>query len=161
MRFFFILGLLFFAFKAESQIKCIKTLVADSCALQNPTKKELVDVIDVKIKNNYQVQFIKHQQQLYLKLIVKNDLGYGKTGSLVLFSGKKQYYTKSITLQIINKQSAYFLLEINSNYLSTLKDNGLTSLVFCENVEFGIPKTDSELVKQGANCFFEEIIKKP
>ena len=79
---------------------------------------------------------------------------------MVLFSGKKQYYTKSITLQIIDKQSAYFLLEINSNYLTTLKNDGLTSLFFCEKVEFGIPKNDSESVEQEANCFIEAITKK-
>lgn len=160
MKIILILGLLLFSFTIRSQIKCSEVLVADSCSLQNPLKKEWVDVIDVKIKNNYQVQFIKHHNQLFLKLIIRNDLGYGKTGSLVLFSGKKQYYTKSITLQIIDKQSAYFLLELNSNYITTLKDNGLTSFVFRENVEFSIPKNDSELVEQGANCFYEATTKK-
>jgi hypothetical protein len=119
-----------------------------------------VDLISVSIKNNYQVQFIKHNKTTYLKLIIKNDLGYGRTCSLMLYSTKKQYYTKSITLQPIDKTSAYFLLEINSNYLKTMMDNGLTSIVFCENSEFVIPKSDSELVKQGAACFYDATMVK-
>lgn len=155
MKFFLIIVFFGFAFKINSQSKCSIALKSDSCSLQKTENKVWVDLISVNIKNNYDVQFIKYQQKYYLKIVVRNDLGYGKTGSLVLFSGKKQYYTKSITLQIIDKKSAYFLLDINSNYLTTIKDNGLTSIVFCENVEFLIPKTDSELVKQGASCFYE------
>ena len=160
MKFVLIIGCLLSGFKMNSQVKCTMTLKTDSCALQLATKKELVDLISVSIKNNYQVQFIKHKNTTYLKLIIKNDLGYGRTCSLILYSTKKQYYTKSITLQSIDKTSAYFLLEINSNYLKTIVDNGLTSIVFCENSEFVIPKADSELVKQGATCFYDAVMVK-
>ena len=160
MKFVLIISCLLSGFKMNSQVKCTMALKTDSCALQLATKKELVDLISVSIKNNYQVQFIKHKNTTYLKLIIKNDLGYGRTCSLVLYSTKKQYYTKSITLQPIDKTSAYFLLEINSNYLKTIVDNGLTSIVFCENSEFVIPKADSELVKQGATCFYDAVMVK-
>lgn len=138
-----------------AQTKCSQSLVTDSCTLENPTKKELVELMQVKIKNNYQIQFIKQGSRTFLKIIVRDNLGYGKTGSLLLYSNKKQYFTKSITLQIIDKTSAYFLVDLNSNYLTTIKDNGLTSIIFNQNVEFVIPKQDSELVKQLAACFYE------
>ncbi len=67
--------------------------------IQNPKTKELVEVMEVKIKNNYQVQFIKQDKKNYLKIIVKDDLGFGKKGSLLLQSVKKQIYIKSIELQ--------------------------------------------------------------
>ena len=151
---------MFLGIKINGQVTCTMTLKTDSCALQLANKKELVDLISVTIKHNCQVQFIKHHKTTYLKLLIKNDLGFGKTGSLMLYSTKKQYYTKSITLQPIDKTSAYFLLEINSNYLKTLVDNGLTSIVFCENSELVIPKADSELVKQGATCFYDAVMVK-
>jgi hypothetical protein len=154
------IGCLILGFKMNSQIKCTMSLKTDSCVLQTIAKKELVDLISITVKNNYQVQFIKHHKITYLKLIIKNDLGFGKAGSLVLHSNKKQYYTKLITLQPIDKTSAYFLLEINSSYLKTIADNGLTSIVFCKNSEFIIPKADSELVKQGATCFYEATMMK-
>lgn len=143
-----------------AQSKCKYGLISDSCTLQDPTQKVFVDLMEVKIKNNYQVQLIKHGAKKYLKIIVRDNLGYGQTGSLLLYSNKKQYFTKSITLQPIDKNSGYFLLELNPNYLLTLKENGLTSIIFKESVEFTIPKQDSELVKQLVGCYMELIEKK-
>lgn len=143
-----------------AQNKCKYTLIPDSTNLHSPSQKELVEFIEVKIKNNYQVQLIKHGQKKYLKIIVKDNLGYGQSGSLLLYSNKKQYFNKDITLRIIDENSAYFLLDLNPNYLLTLKENGLTSIIFRESVEFTIPKQDSESVKQLAACFTELIEKK-
>jgi hypothetical protein len=157
MKHIFIVAGILTSLNCLAQTKCNQGLVADSCTLESPTKKELVDLMQVKIKNNYQIQFIKQGQKTYLKIIVRDNLGYGKTASLLLYSNKKQYFTKSITLQTIDKTSAYFLVDLNTNYLTTLKDNGLTSIVFNQNVEFVIPKQDSELVKQLAACFFEAV----
>lgn len=161
MRFCVFICFVFISIKAcYAQDKCHQNFVNDSCVLLASGKKEAVKLMEVKIKNNYQIQFIRKDSYNYLKIIVKDNLGYGQTGSLLLYSNKKQYFTKSITLQIIDKKSAYFLLELNPNYLTTLKDNGLTSIIFQEKVEFTIPKQDSEAVKQLANCFEQELQKK-
>ncbi len=138
---------------AQTKIKQTFSLKDDSCIIG--TTKEKVELIEVVIKNDYRIHFITYAKKKYLKIIVKNDLGYGKTGSLLLVSSKKQFYTKSLKLEIINKQSAYFIIPLESNYLTTLKENGLTRILFCENVEFVIPKSDSELIKQAALKFYE------
>ena len=67
---------------------------------------------------------------------------------------------KVISLQKVDNNSAYFLLELKPSYLSTLKENGLTSFVFCDTVESIIPKVDSELVKKAASCFMDAVLKK-
>lgn len=143
-----------------AQKKCKYSFANDSCSLQNPNQKELVDLMQVKIKNNYSIQLIKHGVKKYLKIIVQDDLGFGQTGSLLIYSNKKQYFIKSATLYVIDKSSGYFLLDLNSNYLTTIKDYGLTSIIFQEKVQFTIPKQDSEAVKELANCFSETIEKK-
>lgn len=160
MKFLILCLTVLLSFNSLAQSKCKYNLINDSCALQNPAQKDLVELMEVKIKNNYHVQLIKHGAKKYLRIIVRDNLGYGQTGSLLLYSNKKQYFTKSISLQIIDKNSAYFLLELNPNYLLTLKENGLTSIIFQEKVEFTIPKQDSEAVKQLATCFGESIEKK-
>lgn len=151
---------IFFSLNAFAQAPCDKPFKSDSCVLETPGQKELVDLIETKIKNNYQVQFIKHNTKNYLKLIVKDDLGYGKSGSLLLYCNKKQIYVKKITLQPIDKKSAYFIFELIPNYAATLKDNGLTSIIFCDNIEFVIPKQDSEAVKKTAACFYDLAVPK-
>src|ERR1043165_2338501 len=121
-RLFFICSLIF-SVTGFSQTPCEYTLKADSAALQLPKKKEAVELLEVKIKNNYQVQFIKLDKKSYLKIIVRNDLGFGKTGSLLLATGKKQIFMCTITLQVIDKTSAYFLVELNNSfYLDNIKE---------------------------------------
>ena len=91
----------------------------------------------------------------YLKIIVKDDLGFGKKGSLLLQSVKKQIYIKSTTLNIIDKTSAYFIIDLNNTYyLDNIKDFGLAKIIFNETVEFSIPKNDTEQIKKAAECFF-------
>jgi hypothetical protein len=138
-----------------SQTPCIYILRTDSCILLNPKLKEVTEVIEVKIKNNYLVQFIKQGKLNYLKIIVRDDLGFGKKGSLQLLSGKKQIYIKSIKLEPIDKTSAYFIIELNNSYyLDNIKDLGLSKIVFNETVEFNIPKPDSDQIKKAADCFY-------
>lgn len=152
--------LIFLNFIGIAQNKCKYNLTNDSCNLQNPAQKEWVEITQVKIKNNYNIQLIKHGAKKYLKIIVRDNLGFGQTGSLLIYSNKKQYFLKSATLQTIDKNTGYFLLDLNSNYLATLRDNGLTSIIFQEKVEFTIPKQDSEAIKQMAACFWELSEKK-
>ena len=146
-----------FSILSYGQTPCEMLLKTDSCALQSPIYKELVELMEVKIKNNYQIQFIKKGLKKYLKVIIRDDLGYGKKGSLLLICSKKQIYVKSITLQIIDKISAYFLVELSGTYyLENIKEFGLSKIIFNETSEFFIPKSDSDQIKKAANCFFKQ-----
>lgn len=147
---------LIFSIVGKSQTSCDFVLKADSCALTSPKNKEVVESISIKIKNNYLVQFIKQDKKNYLKIIVHDNLGFGKKGSLLLLCGnKKQIYVKTTTLQIIDKTSAYFLVELNNtNYLDNIKDFGITKIIFNEVAEFSVPKPDTDQIKKAALCFF-------
>jgi hypothetical protein len=137
------------------QPTCDYRLKTDSCILTVPKIKEVAELMEVKIKNNYLVQFIKQDKKNYLKIIVRDDLGFGKKGSLLLLSAKKQIYVKSIKLEPIDKNSAYFLVELNNSYyLDNLKEFGLSKIVFNETVEFGVPKPDSDQIKKASDCFY-------
>ncbi len=155
-KLFFICSLIFSSM-AFSQVPCDYTLKpSDTCALQSPKKMEHVELMQVKIKNNYLVQLIKADKINYLKIVVRDDLGFGKKGSLLLLCGtKKQICVKSTTLHIIDKTSAYFLVELNNSYyLDNIKEFGLSKIVFNETTEFSIPKSDSDQIKKAADCFF-------
>jgi len=158
MKQLFLLCSLTFSIVSFSQTTCDYNFKTDSCSIQSPNKKELVDLMEVKIKNNYLIQFIKQDKKNYLKIIVRNDLGFGKKSSLLILSNKKQIYIKTIELQIIDKSSAYFLIALNAtNYLENIKEIGLSKLVFNETAEFSVPKSDSDQIKKAANCFFNQV----
>jgi hypothetical protein len=142
-----------------AQSKCVDAFVHDTCTLENPLKLEPVESINVTIKNNYLIQFIKQHKKQYLKITVKDNLGFGRTGSLKLILNKKQIYLKTIKLEIIDKTSAYFIIELNLNYLMSIEQNGLTSIIFIDTNEFSIPRQDSEQIKKAAKCFIENTTK--
>lgn len=124
------------------------------------TKKTIqAEVLNTIIKNNYNVQFVNSGNKQFLKIIVHDDLGFGLTGSLLLKSGSKQMFFKSVKLYSIDKNSGYFILDLYPNYLVTLKEYGLSSLYFNNKTEFSIPKLYSDDIKSHAACFYTLIEK--
>ena len=118
-------------------------------------------MMETSIKNNYQFQFIKAADKHFLKIIVRDNLGYGQTGGLMLYSNKKQIYIKYLTLIPIDKKAAYFVFELNDNYILSIKEFGLSSLLFRDMAEFMIPKADSDKLRKLADCFAKAVIKEP
>lgn len=142
-----------------SQTKCAQPFVLDTISLENPLKREPVECINLTIKSNYLIQFAQHQKSQFLKITVTDNLGFGKSGSLKLILNKKQIYIKTVTLQSIDKTSGYFLIELNLNYLMSIEQNGISSLIFNETNDFSIPRQDSEQIKKAAKCFIDYTTK--
>lgn len=157
MKHLFFICSFIFSLISFAQEPCAYTFKSSLVVLA-PGNEVTAEIIEVKIKNDYLVQFVKVEKKNYLKIIVKDDLGFGKKGSLLLQSIKKQIYIKSTTLNVIDKKSAYFLVELNNTfYLDNIKDFGMAKIIFNETVEFSIPKNDSDQIKKAAQCFFDNV----
>jgi hypothetical protein len=141
-----------------AQIPCEKGFRSDSVVINRFTySKEPVELMEVTIKNNYQLQFIRKGQATFLKIIVRDNLGFGQIGEFMLYCGKKQIYTKDMKLVSIDKSSGYFVIELNPSYIQTIRDFGVNKMIFRDTVEFLVPKSDSEKIKQTASCFYDAI----
>ena len=68
MKHLLIVCSLFFSMLCNAQAPCEYVLKPDSCVLQTPKQKELVEMMETKIKNNYLVQFIKQDKKNYLNV---------------------------------------------------------------------------------------------
>lgn len=133
---------------AKSQTSCVyKT---DTLLLN---KKEVISYVECSIKKNYLFQFFTHNSKNYMRIVVKDNLGFDKTSSLLFYCGKKQIYIKSIKLQSIDRSSAFFMVELNPNYIATIKQLGISEMIFDETSSFSIPKSDSESIKKTLDCF--------
>lgn len=153
--------LLFSGSVAFAQMPCDKAFRNDTTIINRFTyAKEAVDLMEVTIKNNYQLQFISKDKKTYLRIIVRDNLGFGQIGEFMLICGKKQIYDKDVKLVPIDKSSGWFIIELNPNYIQTLRDLGLTKIIFRDTVEFLVPKADSEKIKQTAACFFDAVVPK-
>lgn len=160
-RFILCLFLFFSGSVAFAQMPCDKGFRTDTAIINRFTyAKEEVELMDVTIKNNYQLQFIRKDHKTYLRIVVRDNLGFGQIGEFMLICGKKQIYDKDVKLVPIDKSSGWFIIELNPNYIQTIRDLGLSRIIFRDTVEFLVPKSDSEKIKQTAACFFEAVVPK-
>lgn len=152
---------LFCSTSVFAQAPCEKGFRTDTTVINRFTyAREAVEMMEVTIKNNYQLQFIRKDNKTYLRIVVRDNLGFGQIGEFMLICGKKQIYDKDVKLVTIDKSSGWFILELNPNYIQTIRDLGLNKIIFRDTVEFIIPKSDSEKIKHTASCFFDAVVPK-
>ncbi len=134
---------------------CSDQLVTDS--LYKPSEKTscLVSVLNCPLKNGGSIQFINNKGKLILKITPNQKLGFLDAGSLQIKSGTKSFFLRNTTLYNHKEPNAYFLVDVLINYVATLRDDGLTSLVFNEKFEAVFPGEDQKNIRRTAKCFYE------
>jgi hypothetical protein len=133
---------------------CQEQIVPDSILKPGETHKVLANVLYVGLKNGGAVQFVSDNGKYFLKITPREKLGFIETGSLELKSGSKSFFVKTAKLNNPKDLGAYFITEIFLNYVATLKDNGLTGLVF-NKFEVKFHKDDVKNIEQAAECFYK------
>jgi hypothetical protein len=134
---------------------CNDQMTTDS--LYKPAEKQsvLVNVLKCPLKNGGNIEFINNKGKLILKITPNQKLGFVDVGSLQIKSaGNKSIFFKNITYYNHKDPGAYFLVDVLINYIATLRDDGLTSLVFNEKFEADF-KDDQKNIRKTAKCFYE------
>lgn len=122
-----------------------------------PTKQisELAKVMNCPLKNGGNVQFFNYNGKYTLKLTLNEKFGFIDVGPLQIKSGTKCFFVKSATLHNHKQPNAYFLVDVLINYIATLKDDGITSVVFNEKFEAKLASEDIKNIRRTAKCFYE------
>ncbi len=134
---------------------CASQLVSDSLYKPDNKQSYLVSVLNCPLKNGGNVQFINNNGKFVLKLTLHEKFGFSDVGSLQIKSGSKSFFLKSATLYDKKEPGAYFLVDVLINYIGTLKDDGITAVVFCEKFEAALPGEDTKNIRRTAKCFYE------
>ena len=127
-----------------------------------PAEKKSVagEYLQVTLKNNSVVRLYKTaNKKYYLKLVVTENLYFDKTDKLEIQSGGMSYSEPIITQYELDKSTGYYVFEIFKNYVSTLKDEGITAIVFGK-AETSFSKKDANKISDIARCFYETIVPK-
>lgn len=155
-----LLAFIFFALNGRSQNKCEISPMSDTIVNAKKEKITSGEFIQATLKNKSVVQLYKlSDNKLYMKLIVTENLYFGKTDNLEVQSGSKSIYERNIEQHELNKSMGYYVFEIYKNYVATLRDDGMTAIVFGKAVT-DLSRQDANQVKQIAKCFYEHITKK-
>ena len=146
---------LFTNFGAASAQNCASQFVSDSLYKPDSKQSFLVSVLNCPLKNGGNIQFINNSGKFVLKLNLHEKFGFLAVGSLQIKSGSKSFFLKSATLYDPKEPNAYFLVDVLINYIATLKDEGITSVVFNEKFEADLPGEDTKNIRRTAKCFYE------
>ncbi|MBL7932950.1 MAG: hypothetical protein JNL60_13665 [Bacteroidia bacterium] len=153
--FFVLLGV-----KVHGQIDCNSAFIQDTMSLPDGSKVLEGKFVITTLKDFSTVTLFRtNQDKFYLRFVVKKNFYFDKVDVLEIRSGSKSYYVKNTRQYKIDKTTGLFVVEIFSNYISTLKDEGITSLYFA-NAETDFTKKDALQIKQISNCFYELISTK-
>lgn len=134
---------------------CNDSFIPDSLFKPSENKKIAVKVINCNLKNGGNIQLIDNAGKYLLRLELNDKLGFIETGSLEIKSGGRSFFLKNATLYNIKEPNAFFLVDVLINYIATLKDDGITSVVFNGKFESKLAKEDVSQIKKAAKCFYE------
>jgi hypothetical protein len=162
-RFFiFFLVILFSDFKGQD--KCESEFMDDTLTVPDLNKTLRGKSLETTLKNLSVVKIFQSNDpkddMLYLRIMVTKNFYFDKVDILELQSGKKSYWVKPATKQHkITKTQGLFVVAVSKNYIITLKDNGMTGLVFA-GAETRFTRKDANQIKKISRCFYEIIYRK-
>ncbi len=158
MKLIFTLLLFTFFYANIAQTNC--NFIQDTVFVPKEGKVVNSDYLETTLKNKSIVQLFKTETNKYfLKLIVTENLYFDKIDNLEIKSGDKSFVAKDTKHHSYDKHRGYYFIEIYRNYIGTLKDEGITSIVFGK-AETIFVKQDCKQIKQISKCFYQNITAK-
>jgi hypothetical protein len=118
------------------------------------------EYLQASLKNKSVIQFfITEGNRYYMKLTVSENLYFDRVDMLEIKSGGKSFYAKETKQYQLDKHTGFYVVELFKNYLATLKDDGITAIVF-NKTETKYSKQDRAAIKQMSQCFYDVISNK-
>jgi len=118
------------------------------------------EYVEVTLKDLSEVRIFRTtDDKYYIRFIVKQNFYFNKIDILEIRSGSKSYYVKNTKQYKINKTTGLFVVEVFKNYISTLKEEGMTSLYFAK-AETDFTRQDTKHIKEISKCLYAAITHK-
>lgn len=134
---------------------CKEQPVTDSVYKPSERKKVLAEIHTLNLSNKGKIYLINHNGKFFLKLSLNEKMGLADLGNLEIKSGGRSYFIKNATYYDMNENNGYFFIDMGINYVATLKDEGITSVIYNTKFEAKLQKDDMNAVKKTAKCFYE------
>lgn len=92
----------------------------------------------------------------YLKLYTFKILYFDLVSSLEIISENMSIVFKEVKLLKAEQQRGVFILNVQKNYITTLKNHGITEIIF-NRLKESIPKKTSKHIRQVSSCFLNQM----
>jgi hypothetical protein len=127
--------------------------------MSNPASGKVLEgeYLETVLKNLSEVRLFKTaDEHYYLRFIVTKNFYFDKVDVLEIQSGTRSYYAKETRQFKISKTKGLFLIEVFKNYIGTLKDDGITGIVFSE-AQTDFTRQDASQIRAMASVFYKSI----
>jgi hypothetical protein len=157
IKIFAVLFYILLSSAADAQDHCISRFQTDTLTLPGEPEQLNGQSLEVTLKDLSSVKlFSSDNGRLFLRIITTRNFYFNMTDVLEIQSGSKSYYAKNTKQYKLDKSRGQFTTEIYKNYVATLKEHGITGIVF-GGAETGFTKQDAGQVKEIAGCLYESI----
>jgi hypothetical protein len=129
------------------------SFVQDTMTLTGTNRVLEGEYLEVALSDLHVVRLFKtRDHKIYLRFMVTSNFYFDKVGTLEILSGSKTYSAKEIRQFMVTKNSGLFVTEIFSNYLTTIRNEGITELVF-NQATTRFSRNDTRKIKKMAEYF--------
>ncbi len=158
---FLFLFILFFLLNVRAQeITCENSFTRDTVSIPGQTEVMEGEALKTVLKKLSEVQlYAINRNKYYVRLYVTENFYFNKVDVLEVESGSKSYYVKNCKQHKISKTMGMYVFEVQKNYLGTLRDEGITGLIFA-GAETKFTKSDAQHIKKITRCFYETMFGK-
>lgn len=140
-------------FCVQGQKDKVLSFVRDTMTLTGTEKVISGEYLETTLRDQHVVRmFLADDQKVYVRFIVARNFYFGKNGSLEILSGSKTYTIKNLTQYKVSKTRGLFVSEIFTNYLTTLRNEGMSSIIF-NQAETKFSRLDTKKIKRMAAQF--------
>ncbi len=139
------------------QNTCEMGFVTDTLYIETTSEFKPADaLITPVLSNGSQLKLFKVANRYFLLIEQKENLYFDKVGDLEIVSGKKSMLQRGVKQYQKNKFTSFFVFEVFKNYINTLKEDGVTEIIFSsKSSKFN--KNDVKEIKKVAACFYQTI----
>lgn len=121
--------------------------------LSGTTKVLEGDYLEVVLRDLHVVRLFKTaDHHVYLRFIVTSNFYFDKVGTLEILSGSKTYSAKELRQFMVSKSRGLFVTEIFTNYLTTLRSEGITAILF-NQARTNFSRVDARKIRRMADYF--------
>jgi hypothetical protein len=153
-----ILSLIFIITEYQGQ-ECGMSFTRDTLSLPGENRTVEGEYVEALTRNGSSIRLlVTDDRKIFLRMMVTENFYFNKVDVLEIQSGSKSYYVKNCRQHKLSKTQGLFVTELYSNYLITLKEWGITGIVFAQ-AETHFNRKDAAEVKKIATCALEALAK--
>jgi hypothetical protein len=145
---------LIYAFSFSQE--CERFISTDSININESSFKKTTSLKTPYEEGQIQVALMSLHGKYYLKIYTYKILYFDLISSLEIISENMSIVFKDVKMFKAEHQRGVFILNVQKNYVTTLKNHGITEIIF-NNLKESVPKKTSKLIRQVSSCFLNQM----